>query len=63
MVIRTDRSSLACLLLAGAAASLLASPTGQAPAGPPKVAAYASVGEELIAFSVDVERGTLGRES
>ena len=63
MVRRTGRSWLACLLLAGAAASLLAAPAGQAPAGPPKVAAYASVGEELITFSLDVERGTLGRES
>ena len=61
--IRRGGAWLACLLLAGAAASLLAAPAAQSPAGPSMVAAYASVGEELITFSVDVERGTLRRES
>jgi len=49
-----------CLLVLVATASLVAA---QATRGKSNVAVYASVGEELIAFTADVERGTLTRQS
>lgn len=48
------------LLILAATASLVAS---QATNGTSKVAVYASVGEELIAFTADVERATLTRQA
>ncbi len=48
------------VLTAIAFAPLLAA---QSTTGSAKVALYASVGEELIGFSVDVERATLTRQS
>ena len=49
-----------CVLSVIAAASLAAA---QSTSGTPKVAVYASVGEELITFSVDVEHATVTRQS
>jgi len=51
------------LLIALATAPLVASPVGQADTRSGRVALYAAVGEELIAFSVDVGRATLARQS
>lgn len=57
-----------CRLAAGlftAFAALVfgASAAGQAPAGPGRVAVYASVGEELIAFRADIGGATLTRQA
>jgi 6-phosphogluconolactonase len=49
------------VLVAIAVISVVAA--NQAPNGSSKVAVYASVGEELIALSADVEHGTLTRQS
>jgi len=51
------------LLLAVATMSLVADPLAQTANRSAKVALYASVGEELIGFSVDLERATLTRQS
>jgi 6-phosphogluconolactonase (cycloisomerase 2 family) len=45
------------------AAMCLAAVSAQRPDAPTRVALYASVGEELVTFGVDVERATLTRES
>jgi 6-phosphogluconolactonase len=46
-----------------AAVPMIAGGLSQSVGGAPRVALYASVGEELIAFSVDVEHATLTRQS
>ena len=51
------------LLIAIATVPLVAAPLDQAANRSPNVALYASVGEELIAFSVDVNGATLTRRS
>lgn len=51
------------LLIALATVPLVASPVDQADNRSGRVALYAAVGEELIAFSVDVGRATLVRQS
>ena len=51
------------LLVAIAAVPLVAVPLDQAASRSGKVAVYATVGEELIAYGVDVERATLTRQS
>jgi len=51
------------LLMLAATASLVASQATNGMSGASKVAVYASVGEELIAFTADVERATLTRQS
>ena len=51
-----------CLVVASAQRPADA-PTPVAGSGPTKAVLYASVGEELIAFGVDVERATLSRQS
>lgn len=52
-----------CLLMLVATASLVAAQATNGTSGTSKVAVYASVGEELIAFTADVERATLTRQS
>ena len=51
------------LLVAIAAVPLVAAPLDQAASRTGKVAVYAAVGEELIAFDVDVDRAILTRRS
>ena len=52
-----------CVLIAVAMVPLAAFPVAQASGRPSRVALYASAGEELVGFSVDVERATLTRQS
>src|SRR5262245_53874179 len=51
------------IALALAAAPMTLSTLAQSAGGAQRVALYAGVGEELIAFSVDTERATLTRQS
>ena len=61
---RVDRQRGWLALLTAMAAALFAAVTdGQVTNRSPNVAVYASVGEELIIFSVDVARATLTRQS
>ena len=61
---RVDRQRVWLALLTAMAAALFAAVTeGQVRNRSSNVAVYASVGEELITFSVDVERATLTRQS
>src|SRR5262245_14021767 len=50
-------------LIALVTTALVASAANQATGSRSKAAGYASVGDELIAFSVDIERATLTRHS
>jgi hypothetical protein len=52
-----------CVLIAIATKPLVAAPLDQTANRSARVALYASVGEELIGYSVDVERVTLTRQS
>ena len=52
-----------CLWIGIATAPLVAASLDQAATRSTRVALYASVGEELISYSVDVERATLTRQS
>ncbi len=52
-----------CLWMGIATAPLVATSLDQAASRSARVALYASVGEELISYSVDVERATLTRQS
>src|SRR6202049_3929598 len=52
-----------CVLIAIATMPLVAAPLNQTASRSARVALYASVGEELIGYSVDVERATLTRQS
>jgi len=51
------------VVLALATMPFVAAPLAQPPIRSPKLAVYAAVGEELIAFGVDVDRATLTRQS
>jgi hypothetical protein len=51
------------VLIAIATMPLVAAPLDQATDRSARVALYASVGEELIGYSVDLERATLTRQS